>query len=64
MNYLNSAFPRKIGEQAPGLTKREIYAAMAMQALLSNPYNQVIGKTTATYAVKMADLLIEALNED
>ena len=37
MNYNNSAFPRKIGEQAPGLTKREIYAAMALQALLSNP---------------------------
>ena len=60
----NSAFPRDPGMMYPGLTKREIYAAMAMQALLSNPYNQVIGKTTATYAVKMADLLIKALNED
>ena len=64
MNYHNSAFPRKIGEQAPGLTKREIYAAMALQALLSNPYNQVIGKTIAQDAVKMADLLIQSLNED
>ena len=64
MNYNNSAFPRKIGEQAPGLTKREIYAAMALQALLSNPYNQVIGKTIAKDAVKMADLLIQSLNED
>ena len=64
MNYNNSAFPRKIGEQAPGLTKREIYAAMALQALLSNPYNKVIGKTMAKDAVKMADLLIQSLNED
>lgn len=62
MSYDNSAFPRKIGEQAPGLTKREYFAAKALQGLLANP-GVMIGKTVAEDAVKMADHLIKALEE-
>jgi hypothetical protein len=61
MSYDNSAFPRKIGEQAPGLTKREYFAAKALQGLLAK-YG-LIGKTVAEDAVKMADHLIKALEE-
>jgi hypothetical protein len=61
MSYDNSAFPRKIGEQAPGLKKRELFAAMAMEGLLAK-YG-LIGKTVAEDAVKMADHLIKALEE-
>jgi len=63
MNYDNSAFPRKIGEQAPGLTKREYFAAKALQGLLALP-PKIISKTVAEDAVKLADHLIEALNND
>jgi hypothetical protein len=62
MSYDNSAFPRKIGEQAPGLKKRELFAAMALQGLLAKP-GFIIGKTVAEEAVKMADHLIKALEE-
>jgi hypothetical protein len=62
MSYDNSAFPRKIGEQAPGLKKRELFAAMALQGLLAKP-SVIIGKTVAEEAVKMADHLIKALEE-
>jgi hypothetical protein len=62
MSYDNSAFPRKIGEQAPGLKKRELFAAMALQGLLAKP-GVMIGKTVAEEAVKMADHLIKALEE-
>ena len=62
MSYDNSAFPRQIGEQAPGLKKRELFAAMALQGLLAKP-SIIIGKTVAEEAVKMADHLIKALEE-
>jgi len=62
MSYDNSAFPRKIGEQAPGLTKRELFAAMALQGLLTLP-PKIISKTVAEDAVKLADHLIKALDE-
>jgi hypothetical protein len=62
MSYDNSAFPRKIGEQAPGLKKRELFAAMALQGLLAKP-SVILGKTVAEEAVKMADHLIKALEE-
>ena len=60
MSYDNSAFPRKTGEQAPGLTKREYFAAKALQALLADSKLHV---TVARDAVKIADLLIKALDE-
>lgn len=44
-----------------GLTKREYFAAMAMQGLMSDPrFNGDIPKSS----VKMADLLIEELNKE
>jgi len=44
-----------------GLTKREYFAAMAMQGMLSDPerYGAI-----AKWAVKFADALIEELNKD
>lgn len=62
MSYDNSAFPRKMGEQAPGLTKREYFAAKALQGLLALP-PKIISKTVAEDAVKLADHLIKALDE-
>lgn len=61
MSYDNSAFPRKIGEQAPGLTKREYFAAKALQALLVN--SEGLYSTVTRDAVKIADLLTKALDE-
>ena len=48
-----------------GLTKREYFAAMAMQGCLSNIDNAPITdfKSAAKYCVNMADALINALNE-
>lgn len=48
---------------AVGLTKRELFAAMAMQGILSDPYQGGSPETVATKAVAQADALIEALNE-
>lgn len=63
MSYDNSAFPRKIGEQAPGLTKREYFAAKALQGLLANNNIYSFGshEEIAKQAVKLADELNKAL---
>ena len=49
-----------------GLSKREYFAAMAMQGLMANPATiNVDGEyLTANAAVKIADKLIKALNEE
>lgn len=44
-----------------GLTKREYFAAMAMQGMLANTTTQYL--TLPSYAVQMADALIEQLNQ-
>ncbi|MCF8339745.1 MAG: hypothetical protein K9I82_02130 [Chitinophagaceae bacterium] len=44
-----------------GLTKREYFAAMAMQGLLANDSSLITGKVRD--AVKAADALIEELNK-
>lgn len=44
-----------------GLTKREYFAAMALQGLLANDSGFITSK--ARYAVKAADALIEELNK-
>lgn len=44
-----------------GLTKREYFAAMAMQAILSKPVDNI--KQAAKESVIAADALIKALNE-
>ncbi len=43
-----------------GLTKRELFAAMALQGLLANPEQ---GSGLAAEAVKAADALIDVLNK-
>ena len=49
--------------QQDGLTKREYFAAMAMQAILSIPSYQT-KQACATAAVQMADALILELNKE
>ena len=44
-----------------GLTKREYFAAMAMQGLIAREPNSI--EYIAFYAVDLADELIKALNE-
>ena len=46
-----------------GLTKREYFAAKALQGILSD-HTRSLGKDIAIDAVKMADHLIKALNND
>jgi len=46
-----------------GLTKRELFAAMAMQGFLINPdYNNATHEQTAEMSIKAADALLEKLN--
>ena len=45
-----------------GLTKREYFAAMALQGLLSDYESESI-EDYSKYAVKLADSLIEELNK-
>lgn len=56
----DSAFPVCL-EDYPGLTKREFFAAMALQGLLASGKP---GYDAEGQAVEMADLLILALNEE
>ena len=50
-------------EGDPGLTKRELFAAMAMQGMLSNDVTSGLTEITiAQLAVKQADELIFELN--
>ena len=62
-----SAFPQKIEHPdgdiyTKGLTKREYFAAMAMQGLIDQ-YKIEYQYICAKKSVKMADALIKALNE-
>lgn len=64
--FAKSAYMTNGGSFYPGqdgLTKREYFAAMAMQAILSIPSFQT-KKETATAAVQMADALILELNKE
>ncbi len=51
--------------QAGGLTKREYFAAMAMQGILAHPNtpSEVSFRDVTLQAVTMADVLIEELNK-
>jgi hypothetical protein len=70
---LKSATENGIEAHNPPITKREYFAAMAMQGLCANPIlKDVINKVksakefdsyTANTAVSLADALINALNE-
>jgi outer membrane protease len=62
----NSAFPFEIEHKdgkvyAKGLTKREYFAAMAMQGYITNAGYSI--DEDARLAVQAADALIKALNE-
>ena len=48
----------------PGLTKREYFAAMALQGMMSSGRVDVTGDGIAEFAVRQADALIKALNEN
>ena len=72
-----SAFPhpkmethKAFGEAGPifavaqtGITKRELFAAMAMQGLLSNPDNAIGRMAVARIAVAQSDLLLKELEK-
>jgi len=60
-----NAFPRMFGNDAPqdGLTKREYFAAMALQGLLAYPNNVNVTQDIVKGAVIMADQLIIELNK-
>lgn len=47
----------------PGLTKRELFAAMAMQGMLANPAFRTDQDKIAEWAVTDSDALIIALNK-
>jgi hypothetical protein len=60
-----NAFPRMFGNDAPqdGLTKREYFAAMALQGLLAFPNGHTQFEDIAKGAVIAADQLIIELNK-
>jgi hypothetical protein len=64
----DSAFP--LGQHVglmPGLTKREYFAAMAMQGMIATDPKispvEDLGSDVANWSVLFADALIEALNK-
>ena len=64
-----SAFPEvqelpQFNHHSYGLTKREYFAAIAMQGILSNAHSHSLSrKEVAISSVEMADALIEELNK-
>ena len=58
------AFPANNTETTDeGLTKREYFAAMALQGLLAHGWNVHEYKDAAIHATKASDALINALNK-
>lgn len=68
MNPNDFAFPAVLSENYesydPGLTKREYFAAMAMQGFLSGPDGSDDADLTAKQARLHADALIAELNKE
>lgn len=64
-NPSSNAFPIVLPEHIePGLSKREYFAAMALQGLIAIPqYGEMAGSEVASTAVYLADQLIEQLNK-
>lgn len=60
-----SAFPTNGGVDFPGLTKREYFAAMALQGLIGTSEEQLVYKPAviSRLAVQYADALLEELAE-
>lgn len=58
------AFPRKLGyNMSDGLSKREYFAAVALQGLLACPNNVNMAQDIAKGAIIVADQLIIELNK-
>lgn len=58
----DDAFPRKLGhDMSKGLTKREYFAAVALQGLLA--YSEYLPHDCVVRSVKLADQLIIELNK-
>ncbi len=57
------AFPVLLPTIYPGLTKREYFAARAMQGMLANPHDQEEWSELVKSAAKVADQQLEALAE-
>lgn len=53
----------RLAGEYPGLTKREYFAAMAMQGLCAEDHSKEC-KTVALWSVGMADALIAELNKE
>ena len=68
MNGNDAAYPSDPDQYSPefGLTKRELFAAMAMQGLLANPgfREDVVHGRIAKMAIDEANNLIYHLNAD
>lgn len=62
MDGEEQAYPSS-GLGHPGLTKRELFAAMAMQGLLANPNTKWDPALISTAAVKTADDLLLMLGD-
>lgn len=60
------AYPALYGQTngADGLTKRELFAAMAMQAFCHPGHNNLSVNISAQAAVEVADALIAELNKE
>jgi len=61
-DVVKSALSRPALSQSNGITKREYFAAMALQGLLPTEISNSIEEDVKN-AVKLADLLIEELNK-
>lgn len=62
-----SAFPRPAGEfhgEQEGLSKRELFAAMAMQGIVTGTKGDAFYNHVATDAVNYADALLKALSDE
>lgn len=73
MNANEPAFPLPLGNEnvdpaVAGLTKRELFAAMAMIGLCANPayagHAEVGGEKLAQWSEAQADLLVTALSKE
>ena len=60
----NRVFPQHIGVAThPGLSKRELFAAMMMQAMVSSVKYDGVSTDYAQIAIKAADALIAELEK-
>ena len=63
-DLINPTYSQSGVELNKGLTKREYFAAMALQGMLASANNTLFDyETIATHSVKHADALINALND-